>query len=202
MTVALFGGSFNPPHAAHQLVALYVLETQPVDELWFVPAYAHVFGKPLAPYEHRVAMCELAAAPLGPRVRVSRAEQVLAARPGFAGSRTLDLVEHLEAEHPAQAFRLVVGSDIARETDRWHRWDELCRRAPPIWIARPGHPVPGPPGVEMPDISATAVRALLAALTPAARAQLAAGQGGPPELAALLPRAVLWYIARHNLYTT
>ena len=47
--VALFGGSFNPPHVAHQLVALYVLETQPVDELWFVPVYEHVFGKPLAP---------------------------------------------------------------------------------------------------------------------------------------------------------
>ena len=39
--IALFGGSFNPPHVAHQLVALYVLETQPIDELWFVPTYTH-----------------------------------------------------------------------------------------------------------------------------------------------------------------
>ena len=212
-TVALFGGSFNPPHAAHQLVALYVLETQPVDELWFVPAYAHVFGKPLAPYDHRIAMCELAAAPLGARVRVSRAEQALAARPGFVASRTLELVEHLAAEHPERAFRLVVGSDIARETDRWYRWDELVRRAPPIWIARPGHPVPPHTSrtVEMPDISATAIRAMLAALPPDARAQLAAGGGAraggaravgaPGELAQLLPRAVLWYIARHGLFT-
>ena len=46
--VALFGGSFNPPHVAHQLVALYILETQDVDELWFVPTYAHPFGKQLA----------------------------------------------------------------------------------------------------------------------------------------------------------
>ena len=36
-TVAYFGGSFNPPNVAHTLVALYVLETAPVDELWFVP---------------------------------------------------------------------------------------------------------------------------------------------------------------------
>ncbi len=48
--VALFGGSFNPPHVAHQMVALYVLETQPVDELWFVPTYAHPFGKALVDY--------------------------------------------------------------------------------------------------------------------------------------------------------
>jgi nicotinic acid mononucleotide adenylyltransferase len=86
--VALFGGSFNPPHAAHQLVALYVLETQPVDELWFVPTYAHPFGKQLATYEHRIAMCELAAAALGPRARVSQVEAELAARPGFVASRT------------------------------------------------------------------------------------------------------------------
>ena len=53
--VGLFGGSFNPPHVAHQLVALYVLETL-VDEVWFVPTYSHPFGKDLAAYDHRIAM--------------------------------------------------------------------------------------------------------------------------------------------------
>ena len=72
MRVALFGGSFNPPHVAHQLAALYVLETAPVDELWFVPAFEHAFGKPLAPFDDRLAMCELAAAALGPRVARQR----------------------------------------------------------------------------------------------------------------------------------
>src|SRR3954452_17963814 len=98
MRVALFGGSFNPVHVAHQLVALYVLETQPVDELWFVPTYAHPFGKQLVSYDHGLAMCALAAAPLAPRVQISRAEAELAARPGFVASRTLDLVDHLAAE--------------------------------------------------------------------------------------------------------
>ncbi|HEY6038658.1 MAG TPA: hypothetical protein VIV58_30455, partial [Kofleriaceae bacterium] len=96
--IALFGGSFNPPHVAHQLVALYVLETQPVDELWFVPTFVHPFHKQLVPYEDRLAMCELAAAPLGPRVKVSRAEQELAQQPDFVASRTFDLVELLLAQ--------------------------------------------------------------------------------------------------------
>src|SRR5438067_814670 len=109
MTIAIFGGSFHPPHVAHQLVALYVLETHAIDELWLVPAYAHAFGKALAPYEHRVAMCELAAAALGPRARVSRAEEELARRPGFVASRTLDLLEHLETQRPGEAWRLVIG---------------------------------------------------------------------------------------------
>ena len=184
MTVALFGGSFNPVHAAHQLVALYVLETQAIDELWFVPTYVHPFGKPLEKYEHRVAMCELAAAPLGPRVRVSRAEEDLALRPGFVASRTIDLIEMLAEQHPGETFRLVIGSDILRETDKWHRWDAVAAAAPPIVIARPGFP--GGEGVEMPDISATHIRELLAR--------------GDEAASVLVPRSVLRYIAAHALY--
>jgi nicotinate-nucleotide adenylyltransferase len=183
--IALFGGSFNPPHVAHQLAALYVLETQPVDALWFVPTFVHPFGKPLEPYDARVAMCELACAPLGPRASVSRGEHELASRPGFVASRTLDLIAHLEASHAGASFRLVIGSDILGETGKWHRWDEVVRRAPPIVLARPGHP--GGDGVVMPEISASDVRALLAA--------------GDRAVEALVPRTVLGYIADHALYS-
>jgi nicotinate-nucleotide adenylyltransferase len=184
MTVAIFGGSFNPVHAAHQLVALYVLETQAVDELWFVPTYEHPFAKPLAGYDHRVAMCELAAAPLGPRVRVSRAEQELAMRPGFVSSRTIDLLEMIAETHPGEPLRFVIGSDILAETDKWHRWDAVAEAAPPIVIARPGHP--GGHGFEMPDISATHIRELLGTRD--------------PSVASLVPRSVLGYIAANGLY--
>lgn len=184
--VALFGGSFNPPHVAHQLVALYVLETCDVDELWFVPTFVHPFGKALASFEHRVAMCELACAALGPRANVSRAEQVLAQRPGFVASRTLDLVNML-SESGDHTFRLVIGADILSETSQWHQWDELAARTQPIVIARAGAAHSGlDSGVVMPDVSATQVRALLAA--------------GDSRAAALLPRDVLRYIAAHTLY--
>jgi nicotinate-nucleotide adenylyltransferase len=188
--VALFGGSFNPPHVAHQMVALYVLETQPVDELWFVPTYAHPFGKALVGYEHRIAMCELAAAALGPRAQVSRAEAELAARPGFVTSHTLDLVDHAIAA--GHAPRLVIGADIVHDAARWHRWDDVVVRAPPIVVGRGGHALPpgagaiGPPPVTMPEISATHVRNLLAR--------------GDSGAAGLVPRDVLRYIAHHHLY--
>lgn len=200
--VALFGGSFNPPHVAHQLVALYVLETQPVDELWFVPTYVHVFGKALAPYEDRIAMCARAAAALGPRVRVDRSEETLAQRPGFAGSRTLDLLTHLAQAHPDVALRLVVGTDILGESAKWHRWDDVVAAAPLIVIGRTGHALPAgsaATGVAMPEVSSTAIRAALAALTPTERAALGQGDGGG-ALGSLLPRAVLRYIAERDLY--
>ncbi|HEX4419984.1 MAG TPA: nicotinate (nicotinamide) nucleotide adenylyltransferase [Kofleriaceae bacterium] len=185
--VALFGGSFNPPHAAHQLVALYVLETQPVDELWFVPTFAHPFGKQLVAYDHRIAMCELAAAPLGARVRVSRAEAELAARPGFVASRTLDLVEHVAGQ--GHALRLVVGTDILGDAAKWYRWADVVAQAPLIVVGRAGHALP--PGsvateVTMPEISATRIRDLLAA--------------GASSVAGLVPASVLRYIAEHHLY--
>jgi nicotinate-nucleotide adenylyltransferase len=184
--VALFGGSFNPPHVAHQLVALYVLETQPVDELWFVPTYTHPFGKELVAYEHRVAMCELAAAPLGSRASASRAEAELAARPGFVASRTLDLVELVAAQ--GHAPRLVIGADILADAAKWHRWADVVAKAPRIVVGRAGHTPPGSGATEvtMPEISATRVRDLLAR--------------GASDVTGLVPRDVLRYIAQHHLY--
>jgi nicotinate-nucleotide adenylyltransferase len=187
-TVGLFGGSFNPPHVAHQLVAFYVLETL-VDEVWFVPTYSHPFGKQLVAYDHRVAMCELAAAPLGARARVSRAEQELAHKPDFVASRTLDLVEHLLASYPDIEPRLVVGTDILHEKDKWHRWDDLVAKAPLIVVGRGGFELPDgsvATGVTMPEVSATRIRELLAVRDPAA--------------SSLLPQTVMRYIERHGLY--
>jgi nicotinate-nucleotide adenylyltransferase len=191
-TVALFGGSFNPPHVAHQMVALFVIETAPVDALWFVPTWRHAFAKELADYEHRVAMCELAAAPLGPRVAVSRIEEELGRSRGEP-SRTLHTLEALIARAPERSFRLVIGADILGETDKWHRWDDVVRLAPPIVVGRgrasaaPGRAPPGAivSGVEMPDVSSTEVRV-----------RLRRGESAVP----LVPRSVMGYIAEHELY--
>ncbi|HTJ46477.1 MAG TPA: nicotinate-nucleotide adenylyltransferase [Kofleriaceae bacterium] len=184
-TVALFGGSFNPPHVAHQLVALLVLETQAVDELWFLPTWKHPFAKALASFDDRVAMTALAAAALGERAGVSRIEEELAHRPDFVASRTLDTVVALEAAHPGARFRLVIGADILGETDKWYRWDELAQRAPPIVVGRPGYATP--PG---------AIPAIVGVSSTEIRTALAHGD----EPIGLLPRAVLRYIADRGLY--
>ena len=192
--VALFGGSFNPPHVAHQLVALYVLETQPVDELWFMPVYEHVFGKHLASFDDRVAMCELAIAGLGPRARVSRAEEEWALEPGFAGSRTFDVIEHLHATRPGLQPRLVIGTDILADTPKWHRWADVVASAPLIVVGRPGHPLPDgstATSLTMPAISSTQIReALHQSAAPLCDA----------ELRSLLPASVLEYIGSRKLY--
>jgi len=181
VTTALFGGSFNPPHAAHQMVCLYVLETHAVDRILMVPVYRHAFDKQLVDFEHRLEMCRLAAAAFAPgRVEVSRVEQELGGE-----SRTLLTLERLEQTMPGEAFRLVVGADILGEAHKWYRWDEVTRRAPPIVIGRSGHPaVPGAE-LELPEISSTEIRARL-------------GRGD--DVAQLIPRSVGGYIRAHQLY--
>ena len=134
MRVALFGGSFNPPHVAHQLVALYVLETQPVDELWMIPCFLHPFEKSLQPFSDRLEMCRRAAGGLGGRVRVSEVEGELGGE-----SRTLRTVQALQAAHPEHQFSLIIGSDLQAETASWYRAEELRRLVPFVVVGRGGH---------------------------------------------------------------
>src|SRR3954452_5783134 len=178
MRVALFGGSFNPPHVGHQLVGLEVLEADAVDELWLIPCSKHPFDKALAPFEDRLAMCELAAAALGPRARVSDCERQLGGE-----SRTLRTVKALLAQHPAAELSLVIGGDIEAELDSWYGADELRRLCRFIVVARSGFA--GAAGPVMPAVSSSEVRQRLAAGQPVDR---------------LLPRAVLDYIRQRKLY--
>jgi nicotinate-nucleotide adenylyltransferase len=178
MRVAIYGGSFNPPHVAHQMAALYVLETAPVDELWLVPAVRHAFGKALAPFADRLAMCERAAAALGPRVRVSAIEHELGQE-----SRTLRTIRRLQQDHPGHSFSLVIGADLLDEVPSWQGGEELQRTVPFIVVGRAGFAAESP--VALPAVSSRQVRAALAA-----------GQ----DVSALVPRAVLDYISAHNLY--
>ena len=58
MRVAVYGGSFDPPHVAHGMVASWLLWTGVVDEVWLVPSFEHPFAKDMGPWTARVAMCQ------------------------------------------------------------------------------------------------------------------------------------------------
>ncbi|MBX3252154.1 MAG: nicotinate-nicotinamide nucleotide adenylyltransferase [Myxococcales bacterium] len=156
-TIAVFGGSFDPPHVGHVLVACWARVAAGADRVLVVPSYRHPFGKRSAPYELRLELCALAMRELRD-VEISDVERTL----GEAPSRTLDVLEALAARHPRARLRLVIGADILAETDRWHRWDDVVRLAPPLVVGRGGHPLPAGCPFAMPEISSTEVRARLA----------------------------------------
>lgn len=182
----LLGGSFNPPHVAHQMSCLYLLQCLGAKEVWLVPANSHPFGKELIDYEHRFAMCELLAAPLGTAVFVSDAERRL----GGLG-RTYDLIRHLQQTHLERSFALSVGADILAETDQWHRWQDICEMVDVVTIGRRGHVHQASEDVlwggelELPEVSSSQVRARLAA---------------SKSINGLLPRSVADYIEKNGLY--
>lgn len=168
MHVALFGGSFNPPHVGHLLAATYVRAVAGVDAVWLMPACRHPFGKQLAPFDARVALCERLAS-IVQGVEVTRVEEEVQ-----GDGRTLHTVEHLLRRHPGHRWSLVVGADILHESHKWFAFDRLVALAPLIVLGRTGWvppPVPrdGPLAgsrflwdVAMPEVSSTEVRARLA----------------------------------------
>jgi nicotinate-nucleotide adenylyltransferase len=150
--LAVFGGSFDPPHVAHMLVAAYVLATEAVDRVLVVPTASHPFGKQLTSFEHRVQMCELAFSDL-PEASVCTIERELP-----PPSLTLRMLEALAAQHPSAHLHLVIGSDLLAETHAWHNFERITQLAPPIIVERQGHERPNATTPALPMISSTEIR--------------------------------------------
>jgi nicotinate-nucleotide adenylyltransferase len=151
--IALLGGSFNPPHVGHLMAALYLRSTLNVDEVWLVPAFNHPFGKPLAPFDDRVAMCEAMAADVGSWLRVERAESLV----GGEG-RTIELLEWLLPKHPDTTFRWVIGSDILADLPKWKAWDRIQTLVKVTVLHRAGYPAPDALGPPMVEVSSSEIR--------------------------------------------
>ncbi|MFL5322608.1 MAG: nicotinate (nicotinamide) nucleotide adenylyltransferase, partial [Myxococcaceae bacterium] len=155
MHVALFGGSFNPPHVGHLLATHYVYSTQEVDEVWWMPAWNHPFGKTLESFEHRVEMCRQIAKDASGWFKVSEVEREV----GGEG-RTVDTLAFLHKRFPEHRFTLVIGSDIVKDLPKWKEFDRVQQLARVLVLYRAGHPEPGAVGPPLAEVSSTEVREL------------------------------------------
>lgn len=151
--ISLLGGSFNPPHVGHLMAALYVRSTLQSDEVWLVPAFNHPFGKPLAPFADRVAMCEAMASDVGPWLKVCQAE----AEVGGEG-RTIELLEWLLPKNPGVKFRWIIGSDILGDLPKWKAWDRIQKLVEVTVLHRAGYPDPEALGPPMAEVSSSEIR--------------------------------------------
>jgi nicotinate-nucleotide adenylyltransferase len=183
--LAIFGGSFDPPHVAHLLAASAVLATTDVERVLVAPAFEHAFGKRLAPFAERLELCRRCFEDLA-RVEVSALEAELP-RPNY----TVRLLERLRADHPGRPLRLVIGSDVLAETSAWFEYERVIALAPPLVLTRAGHERPGLGPPLLPEVSSTHVRELLARRDEPDAAR---------ELDWLVPRRVLEHIAAAGLY--
>lgn len=187
MQLAVYGGSFDPPHRAHVLAAKHVLATGQADRVLVVPVFQHAFNKHMEPFEHRLRMCEIAFGGIDD-VEVSAIEGELP-----TPSYTVQTLRALHERYPRAQLRFVVGADALRESHKWRSFDELRQIAPLIVLGRVGIPHPEAPEAVLPDVSSTEVRSWLG------QRHLREAR---EELAREVPAGVLDYIEAHGLYAS
>ena len=132
MRIGLFGGSFNPIHEGHRLVAEQCLKRLALDAVWLLVSP----GNPLKDHT------ELA--PLASRVEAARG---LTANPrihvtAFEAAHdfhfTVDTLEWLSRTCAGTRFVWIMGADNLSQFDRWERWETIARLMPMAVYARPG----------------------------------------------------------------
>ncbi|RVA79264.1 nicotinate-nucleotide adenylyltransferase, partial [Mesorhizobium sp. M7A.F.Ca.CA.001.11.2.1] len=132
LAVGLFGGSFNPPHAGHALVAEIALRRLALDQLWWMvtPGNPLKNTRELAPLGERLQLSEQIAK--NPKIKVTAFEAAHHVR------YTADTLALVKARNPGVDFVWIMGADSLRDFHRWQRWREIVMTFPIAVIDRPG----------------------------------------------------------------
>lgn len=184
MNISLLGGSFNPPHNGHLMIAQQVLDFTDTDEVWFLPNFGQSPPKPVASVEDRFAMTKLLTLP---HTRISTIEIDHA-----LSGETIDILPHLSKGHK---FSFIIGSDQLTTFHLWRDWEKLLHSMPFFVFPRYGYPnEPLYEGMKVishelligSNLSSTKIRERV-------RLKLPIDQ--------FVPAAIASYIENHQLYT-
>jgi nicotinate-nucleotide adenylyltransferase len=200
MRLGIFGGTFDPVHYGHLLLAECCREQCRLDAVWFLPAATppHKQGQELTPAARRIEMLELAIAG-NPIFSVCRYE---AEHEGV--HYTADTLEHFHEEVPSRELFFLMGADMFLDLPNWRSPARVCELAVPVVVRRPGcgvvdfgclQGIASPERielfrghqVEMPEIGTSSSEL---------RRRSLAGE----SLRYRTPRAVEMYIETHRLY--
>jgi nicotinate-nucleotide adenylyltransferase len=183
MKIGIYGGTFDPVHHGHLILARQALEEFELDRVVFVPAAESPFKTQnhTAPASHRLAMLRLA-------LKGERRFSVDALEIERGGvSYSIDTVKAFRARHPKAKYFLLVGEDNADRFTEWHRFEELKELVNFIVLSRSeGFQSDEYPVVQRRlEISSTEIRNRVA---------------NEESITYLVPEAVVDYIKRHQLY--
>ena len=184
--VCIFGGTFNPPHIGHLIMANEVYHALDIEEIRFMPNAKppHKESSNVVSGEQRLRMLELAIADF-PYFKVESYE---IEKGGI--SYTYDTMAELQKREPDTHFSFLIGGDMIAYLDKWAKIDQLSKNVELIGVGRPGfitetkYPVAM---VEAPliDLSSTMLRNRI--------------RDGK-DVALLIPENVQAYIRQENLY--
>ncbi len=188
-TIGLLGGSFNPVHMGHLMVAQYLTQWKYVDKVWLTlsPLNPLKEASGLIPDMKRLAMITLATK--GALDIETCDIELSMPRPSY----TIDTLDLLSKRHPSKRFKLVIGSDNWKIFDKWRDHERILDDYGVIVYPRPGYPIESVyvDGLEVVDapmvnISSTFVRdAILRG----------------KDMSYFVPQGVYKYIRDNKLYT-
>ncbi|KAA9220145.1 MULTISPECIES: nicotinate-nucleotide adenylyltransferase [Aerococcus] len=184
--IGLLGGTFNPIHQGHLMVAEQVYEKLCLDRVDFMPSNLppHVEHKETIAADKRLAMLNLA-------IQANdhfAIEKIELDRPGK--SYTYDTMDILTTLHPDNEYYFIIGGDMVENLPKWYRVEELMQLCHFVGVQRPGYDMPSDYNiiyVDSPqiDISSSYIRQSV-------------NKGS--SIRYLLPEAVRDYIDKEGLY--
>ncbi len=136
--IGVFGGTFDPPHLGHMILATEAFSQLGLERLYWVltPTPPHKLEQPISELQHRLAMVRLELAP-EPAFELSRVDLD---RPG--PHFTLDTLQILAAQNPGAELILLIGGDSLHDLRDWHRPADLLAACRQLGVMhRPGDEV-------------------------------------------------------------
>lgn len=130
LAIGLFGGSFNPAHAGHLLVAETARKRLKLDQVWWIVARGNPLKSDHGDYAARLASARVLARSPGMRVTDLEAQLGL--------TYSIDTLRALQKAAPEARFVWLMGADNLAGFQRWKDWEEIARRVPIAVIGRPG----------------------------------------------------------------
>lgn len=193
MKIGLYGGTFDPIHLGHLILAETVREQLELDEIWFIPAFQNPLkvNRPVTPPKARLEMLRFAMAG-NPHFRLNEME-IKRKGPSY----TFETLQKIQAERPVDELFLLIGADSLRDFPNWREY-ELIQQIARVVVVNRAREQPIVPDVldsqkidllQMPsiEISATEIRQRCKTNR---------------SIRYLTPRAVELFIAANNLYST
>lgn len=188
--IGIFGGSFNPIHVGHAIIASYVMEHTQLDQLWLMVTPENPFkqGTHLAPEVHRLRMTEM----VSRRIKgvTTSAFEFQLPKPSY----TIDTLKALKNRFPDDEFFLLVGADNWQAWNRWKSHDEIINNHHVMVYPRLGFDVNIP--AEISDRVTLVEAPIIEISSTEIRDAVAHGR----NISFYVADEVEQYIRKHNLY--
>lgn len=199
MHIGIFGGTFDPVHLGHLILAEQCREQARLDRVLFIPAARppHKLDKPQTPFHHRVEMLTFAIAGNS----AFQIDELEKDRPG--PSYTVDTLEELHGRYPDAQLTLLIGSDCLPDLVHWRDPARIAKLADILVMARPGWPIASLEELKtalhlMAELQLKQV--VYAPMLDVSSRDLRQRAAEGRSLRYLVPRAVESYLHAHHLY--